>query len=53
MDDPWGPPYWRNPIWPPPGLEGNCSEKTNMPRFTCNTTFMRVFWVVESDSHVI
>jgi hypothetical protein len=26
---PPGPPYWQNPIWPPPGLEVNAVKKPN------------------------
>ena len=40
---PLGPLYWRNPIWPPLGLEINCSEKTKRHRIMSDTTFMGCF----------
>ena len=45
-NDPPGPPWYRwNPIWPPPGLEVNCSWKSQKAILMSNTTFMgRVIW---------
>ena len=35
-----GPPYWRHPIWPPSGLEVNCSWKAQRAIIMSNTTCM-------------
>jgi hypothetical protein len=36
---PPGPSFWRNPIWPPPGLNVNHSRSTKKARIIKNTTF--------------